>query len=175
MRDKIKAAIRRKRYYQNHREELLAYAKDYRRTHKKAISDKQRAYYRKYLEENKERLKNYRKQYNLAHAMELSEKRKVYKEAHKDEIKIGKLQHYFRLSKEEASLLYYKKLNGVCDICGNPESSKRFLLSVDHNHKTNKIRGLLCGSCNKGLGGFKDDASLLQKAIIYLKGENYVI
>ena len=41
--------------------------------------------------------------------------------------------------------------NGGCKICGNPPKSRR--LHVDHNHKTNKIRGLLCFRCNNLLVG----------------------
>lgn len=58
--------------------------------------------------------------------------------------------------------------NGVCAICGNPNGKK---LHVDHDHKTNKVRGLLCGNCNKGIGLFKDDITLLDKAIKYLNGQ----
>jgi len=42
-------------------------------------------------------------------------------------------------------------------------------LSVDHNHETNKIRGLLCNHCNIGLGNFKDSTTLLSLAIEYLE------
>jgi hypothetical protein len=60
--------------------------------------------------------------------------------------------------------------NGVCKICENPPT-EQFSLSTDHCHETNKIRGLLCNSCNNGLGRFKDDISLMERAIKYLKGE----
>ena len=60
--------------------------------------------------------------------------------------------------------------NGVCAICLNPEkSSSKTFLSIDHDHKTGKIRGLLCDNCNKGLGHFYDNSSLLYNAINYLK------
>ena len=42
-------------------------------------------------------------------------------------------------------------------------------LSVDHNHETNKIRGLLCHHCNIGLGNFRDSTTLLSVAIEYLE------
>ncbi len=50
-----------------------------------------------------------------------------------------------------------------CVICGDSTE-----LVVDHCHSTNKVRGMLCGSCNLGLGKFKDDPELLEFARIYL-------
>jgi hypothetical protein len=41
--------------------------------------------------------------------------------------------------------------------------------NIDHCHTTGKVRGILCGTCNKGLGHFKDDPELMTKAINYLK------
>jgi hypothetical protein len=56
-----------------------------------------------------------------------------------------------------------------CVICGSNE-----VLVVDHNHKTGKIRGMLCNHCNRGLGHFRDDPELLTFAAEYLKvlGDN---
>jgi DNA-directed RNA polymerase subunit RPC12/RpoP len=50
-----------------------------------------------------------------------------------------------------------------CAICGKLDS-----LHIDHCHKTNKLRDLLCRQCNSGLGQFKDNISLIQKAVQYL-------
>ena len=43
-------------------------------------------------------------------------------------------------------------------------------LSIDHDHETMQIRGLLCHWCNMALGGFKDNIESLENAIRYLKG-----
>ena len=58
---------------------------------------------------------------------------------------------------------------GVCAICKQPERGNRAKrLAVDHCHETGVIRGLLCQSCNRALGLFKDDVDLLNAAINYL-------
>ncbi len=59
------------------------------------------------------------------------------------------------------------KQNGSCAIC-KTTSIKRKSFDVDHCHKTNIVRGLLCHSCNVGLGFFKDDIYILTEAIKYL-------
>jgi Recombination endonuclease VII len=61
-----------------------------------------------------------------------------------------------------------KKQNNKCAICKrkNPHGID---LAIDHNHKTGKIRGLLCTNCNTALGSFKDSTKTLQNAIEYLK------
>lgn len=61
-----------------------------------------------------------------------------------------------------------KKQNNVCKICLQHEKNNRNL-AVDHCHKTNKIRGLLCTQCNTGLGLFNDNIDTMLKAINYLK------
>lgn len=59
--------------------------------------------------------------------------------------------------------------SGKCAICESKISSNRTSrLFIDHCHETMKVRGLLCSSCNHGLGQFKDSPKLLQKAINYL-------
>lgn len=55
---------------------------------------------------------------------------------------------------------------GCCAICKQPPTNK---LYVDHDHKTNKVRGLLCHSCNVALGHFRDDLHIIQNALRYLK------
>ncbi len=61
---------------------------------------------------------------------------------------------------------------GCCWICDTSEKDNGKRLVVDHNHVTGKVRGLLCGRCNTGIGGFRDDVELLSAAISYLKNTN---
>ena len=66
-----------------------------------------------------------------------------------------------------------KEQNGVCAICGRKEKAKYKdgsvqRLSIDHCHKTTKIRGLLCRTCNMAISVFDDDIDVLASAISYL-------
>ena len=58
--------------------------------------------------------------------------------------------------------------NGLCDLCGAAGDGRWKELSIDHCHQTHTFRGMLCSSCNRGLGFFKDDLALLERATSYL-------
>lgn len=62
---------------------------------------------------------------------------------------------------------------GVCAICENPETKIENgtirLLSVDHDHTTKAVRGLLCANCNMAIGYACDDPTVLKRAIAYLE------
>lgn len=63
-----------------------------------------------------------------------------------------------------------------CKICGvHEKDTKQKELCIDHNHVTKAVRGLLCHSCNVALGFFKDDVSLLLKAIKYVETEGNIL
>jgi hypothetical protein len=53
---------------------------------------------------------------------------------------------------------------GVCALCGSGKPEH-----VDHDHKTKRIRGILCFNCNRGLGKFGDDVELMGRAVDYLE------
>jgi hypothetical protein len=74
------------------------------------------------------------------------------------------------------SILEYDKIcesqSNSCAICKSTKSLLRKgsqHWNVDHDHKTGKVRGLLCYLCNSALGHFQDDSERIRKAIEYLK------
>lgn len=89
----------------------------------------------------------------------------------------GHLKSTFGITKVEYDKML-EECGGVCSICGEEETfklnGKIVNLSVDHDHTTGKIRGLLCRSCNLGLGNFKDNIQSLERAIKYLKGSETI-
>ena len=85
----------------------------------------------------------------------------------------NQLKKYDGMTVEDYDALFAKQ-KGLCAICKEPETwthsniTKVTSLSVDHDHDTGKIRGLLCKNCNQSLGKFKDNADLLYAAYEYL-------
>lgn len=102
----------------------------------------------------------------------------IYKNARKnysaEKSRSYKYKRLFGLSLEDFNKLHIEQ-GGLCAIClqkplthfkGKP------MLNLDHDHRTNKIRGLLCKPCNMLLGEAKDKISVLLSAIKYLKKHN---
>jgi len=75
------------------------------------------------------------------------------------------------LKKIKATTLDYQRelerQRFACAICGTKRDERR-ALAIDHCHKTNTFRGLLCTCCNLGLGYFKDNPARLRGAASYL-------
>ena len=108
---------------------------------------------------------------------------KIYKAYYKKYLKSEKGQRTrreyaykrsYNISIEEYEDLLNKQ-GGICLICKKKEKQERKYthkynkeLDVDHNHKTGKVRGLLCQKCNRGLGCFNDNPKLIKNAYNYL-------
>lgn len=65
-------------------------------------------------------------------------------------------------------LMTLREQNGTCGICDTDAWGSRGP-NIDHDHKTGRIRGVLCSSCNTGLGCFQDDPTRLRSAADYLE------
>ena len=95
---------------------------------------------------------------------------KAYKLANRRKVLMAKYQ--LTVGEYEAILAAQ---GGGCAICGSAETyvnnrhGTTFSLSVDHDHETGVIRGILCGACNRGVGYFRDRPSLLDAASKYLR------
>jgi hypothetical protein len=94
-------------------------------------------------------------------------KGKVRYRKHKDKHIDNRLRHDFGITLIDYNKLLEKQ-GGGCAICGKKSKESKTMLAVDHNHTTKKVRGILCASCNNGLGRFFDNTEYLAKAIEYL-------
>ena len=61
-----------------------------------------------------------------------------------------------------------EKQKGLCAICGKSNNGARKYFTIDHDHETKKVRGLLCNQCNTGIGMLGDSAEIVIKAAAYL-------
>lgn len=84
-----------------------------------------------------------------------------------------KLAEYGLTPLDYAIMLQYQ--DGLCAICGRAETTLSVradgsvkALAVDHDHTSDVVRGLLCSTCNAGLGQFADDPATLMRAALYL-------
>ena len=81
------------------------------------------------------------------------------------------------MTEEEYELLWMEQM-GLCGICRkNARKEAEEInreLSVDHNHATGKPRGLLCNSCNRGLGQVGDTLARAKNVVMYLRGAGHV-
>jgi hypothetical protein len=119
------------------------------------------------------------------------EKRRIWKMNNPDKVRAGAKRHRethrgewllnnpekAKLAKRKSNLknsygmsiadwdALYNSQGGKCRLCGVGSNK----LVVDHNHRTGKVRALLCQNCNLSLGKFGDDVPGLEKAITYLK------
>ena len=66
-----------------------------------------------------------------------------------------------------------EKQNGKCAICGGGTSKNFF--AVDHNHRSGKVRGLLCARCNTGLARFMDEVQRVRTAVAYLEDDGETV
>lgn len=87
---------------------------------------------------------------------------------------VGKMRRY-KISSDSYHYML-KVQNEMCGICDKKQSElvgRIKYLGIDHDHRTGKVRGLLCDRCNRGMGFFLDNTELLQRAINYLnKNDN---
>lgn len=60
--------------------------------------------------------------------------------------------------------------NGGCAICFENQCNLNKWMAIDHCHATGKVRGLLCGECNRGIGRLADSATLIMRAANYVNG-----
>lgn len=114
---------------------------------------------------------------------------KVRDPAEEKERKKNNQYRYLAKNKDKQRAAYVKRTYGItwdeyvrmyqeqqcsCSICKTPismyseENNPILIASVDHCHETGRVRGLLCRSCNTGLGYFKDNPTLCRLAAIYL-------
>jgi len=116
------------------------------------------------------RKNEYMNKYRIENRLEIRERDNAWRKKHPDRVRNMNLKKIYGITNEEYDRMLIEQ-NYECKICKvkHQPHSRESRLHIDHCHKSTKIRGLLCGQCNKGLGHFRDDPGLLLIAIAYLK------
>lgn len=104
------------------------------------------------------------RKYQSEHVEEIRIKKRAYRQKHPENNWNYKMRFRYRLSREEFDSMIVKQ-NGKCAICRLDMTKPH----IDHDHVTGKIRGLLCRTCNIGLGMFRDSDKLLLSGKRYLE------
>jgi hypothetical protein len=94
--------------------------------------------------------------------------RTKHRRSRADHYRDYELRKRYQITALEFDLMLAAQAGGcaICDVALNPDGGA---LSVDHCHTTGRVRGILCGPCNKAIGLFRDETRLLEKAVRYLK------
>ena len=95
-------------------------------------------------------------------------RRRGDKSAQTDSARNSRYKWAFGITLDDYEAMF-KEQDGCCLGCGNHQSTFSKRLAVDHCHTTGAIRGLLCMSCNIGLGNLKDNIDTLKNLIKYLE------
>jgi hypothetical protein len=168
-------------------------ARRWRWHNREALKKKRREYYLKnkariaelakqWRLKNQDRVELQHRQYYIDHRDGILARQKAYKRDHPKPKRIYPREYYkTRRLKTRHGLEYSDFLamldrqHHKCAVCFQDLKED---VSVDHNHKTNVVRGLLHRNCNAGLGMFGDSVKKLKGAILYLQrfgyGDTYV-
>lgn len=139
--------------------EFYGFSGKYRKEYacKKCVNIRRRKYYQK----------------NKVHIIAVAKK---YRDKNRERVLHNKRKQAYGITSTQYKTML-KEQNFVCAVCKNPETSKVGKgkhatkvnsLSVDHNHRTGKIRGLLCSKCNRALGYLQESVDIMKSLISYI-------
>lgn len=162
-------------YYQKNKNKILDSSKKNYEKDKESIRDR----HKRYSKNRRDKIKALPEQERLLIEEKIRRQTRVRYDKMKNS-KCGKeifynnaIKRRYGISLEDYNILL-KNQDYKCGICKCTEntlkqSNRKLRFYIDHDHKTGKVRGLLCHNCNHGLGNFADNVESLQNAINYLK------
>jgi len=155
-------------YYHKHSVKLNAQAKEHRQRQVKDDPD----YYKKYYAKNKERLLGYQRKWNEKHREAINKQKRDYHKNNLEKDRLYRYEHHLKksygMSLEDKKLLLEQQ-NNVCKTCASPLIHTEKKCCVDHDHKTGRVRGILCSNCNIVLGMIKENTITLSNMIEYIR------
>ena len=142
--EKVKAS--QKKYWENHKEELSKKGTERSRLWRKNNVEKSKATASRRYQENKE---------------EYDKRSRLWYQQHPEAKRLYSIRKKYGLSEDI-------RIGAICcDVCGSKEWGHRGP-NIDHDHVTDRVRGIICRDCNLMLGNAKDSTVILQQGIDYL-------
>lgn len=134
--------------------------------------EEQRIYNKKYhsIPENKEKARAKRISYCEINKERMSLYWKNRYKENKELVASVSLKKLYGITQDDYNRMYNEQ-DGKCYICYRHQSKLKRALSVDHCHRTNKVRKLLCDKCNTALGLCQENSTILTNLIKYLSDE----
>jgi hypothetical protein len=170
----------KRKYYLKNKNKILLYNRKYYSSHKKDRKIKRQKYYLKhkdeefkshtkyYIKHKKKLLKKW-KEYYLNNKIKIDKYRKKYNNEHTNDRINYKLIHNYGITLNEKQNIL-KQQNYKCLVCNkNLKNINTRYIHIDHNHKTKKIRGILCQTCNLALGLLKENPAIIYRLFQYVK------
>lgn len=192
--NKLSLLIYSKERYQEKKEDIRKRCKKYYEDNKDVINKKRKKKFKlnrekeyktqqKWNETNKDKIKKIKKKYKEIHKNEIQDYNKTHRTLFKDHYNSYKKKWRYnnknktkneKLKKYNLTIEKFNNLlqnqNYKCGVCRKEfENSSSITPCVDHNHKTNTVRGILCRNCNSGIGGLYDNIEYLINALKWLK------
>ena len=130
--------------------------------------EEKKAQDKEYYDAHKEERKKYSKEYRKNNVEKVRKYQRKYDKNNSSQKKNTTIKRNYGITLEEYNIIFNNQ-QGCCAICKKHQDEFKIPFGVDHNHKTGKIRGLLCGKCNLLLGYANDNITTLESATIYLK------
>jgi hypothetical protein len=140
------------------REYRREYARKWREQNRESI----RAKYRNWAEQHRESIRKSGQKYYASDRDRETERKRKYRQENPDHLRALSIKRRYALSTDEYNQLMAAQ-DSKCAICGK-ESKK---LDIDHDHETGKVRGLLCGPCNRKLHAI-ENKTFMAAALAYL-------
>jgi hypothetical protein len=177
---KLCSLLRTKKYRQNNPEKVVQSSKTYKEKNAEKLKESRHSWY----EKNKDLVREYSKKYNSLNREKKAKNFNLWKQKNPERLKALKRKSYennrlkeknkklkknYGITLEDYNLMLASQ-NYKCDIClKHCELERNKILVVDHDHKTGKVRALLCDRCNKSLGILEENILLLESMISFLR------
>ena len=142
---------------------------EYVKIHRAEITNKRREYQKQYKKDHKKHLNGIARKSRRKNPQRHKDYGTKFRDS--DFGRNSYLKRRYGITLEEFDNMKDNQ-DGKCAICGSISgkiNKKNDRLTVDHDHSTGEVRGILCHKCNFGLGHFDDDIERLAMAIAYLK------